>query len=107
MSCDTSLRMNALSSTTRTVRALEDDIALPHRLHDNAAIAGVEEHGKSVLASDVLRGDRDPGQLQGLPHREHVALAHRQAGDRHERAEHAGPADELGAHSLRPGASGG
>src|SRR6185437_4718982 len=57
----TSLRMNALSSTTSTVRgALEDDIALHHGADLHLAGLDVKEHAAPVSAPDVLADDGQP-----------------------------------------------
>src|SRR6185312_6415523 len=57
----TSLRMNALSSTTSTVRgALENDIALHHGAHLHRARRDVKEHAAPVSAPDVLADDGQP-----------------------------------------------
>src|SRR6185312_7221340 len=57
----TSLRMNALSSTTSTVRgALETDIAFHHGAHLHLARLDVEEHAPAVAAAHVFAHDGQP-----------------------------------------------
>src|SRR5689334_3522204 len=56
----TSLRMNALSSTTSTVRgALENDIAFHHGTHLHLARGDLEEHAAAVAAAHGLARDRE------------------------------------------------
>src|SRR5690348_10472921 len=60
----TNFRMNALSSTTRTVRLLEDTLPHLERLHHHATIAHVEVDAAPVLAAGVRRDERDVRQPQ-------------------------------------------
>src|SRR5918912_2877643 len=63
-SCETSWRMNALSSTTRTVVCLEDTAAHLERMDFDAAVGEVQEDAAAVVAADVLAEDRDAGRRQ-------------------------------------------
>src|SRR5687767_12476549 len=60
----TSFRMNALSSTTRTVRWLEDTLPHLERLHHHAPIGHVEVDAAPVFAARVRGDERDLGQAQ-------------------------------------------
>src|SRR5688572_17698681 len=101
---ETSLRMNALSSTTRTVGSLEDDMSGLQRLHRETAIANVEIDAPAVVAADFLRDDGDPGMLERGAGRDDVPLSDLEPGRGEQRGEHARPADDLGAHAPGAGA---
>src|SRR5215207_8222841 len=100
----TSFRMNALSSTTRTVRWLEDTLPHLERLHHDAAIADVEVHASPMLAACVRSNEWDVGQPQHALGSFDVALAHIDAAGRQQRSEHACSADDLG-HRPSPRAA--
>src|SRR5918994_6909592 len=91
----TSFRMNALSSTTRTVRWLEDTLAHLERLHDHATVGDVEVDAASVLSARIRGHEGDLGQPQHALRGLDVALAHVDTARRQQRREHAGPADDL------------
>src|SRR5688572_25818611 len=101
---ETSLRMNALSSTTRTVGSLEDDMAGLERFDGQPSIAHIEVHAAAVIAANVLRHDRNAGVLERGPRRNDVSLADLQTRRRQERGEHARAANDFGAHAPRTGA---
>src|SRR3954452_4556628 len=92
----TSFRMNALSSTTRTVRALEDTLSHLERLDHDPAVRHVEVHAASVLATRVGGDERNLRQAQYPLGGFDVALAHVDAAGWQQRREHAGAADDLG-----------
>src|SRR5215218_9109565 len=85
----TSFRMNALSSTTRTVRALEDTLSHLERLHHDVAVRHVEVDATSVLAARVGRDKRNLRQPQHPLGRFDVTFAHVDAAGRQQRREHA------------------
>src|SRR5215207_7204563 len=91
----TSFRMNALSSTTRTVRWLEDTLPHLERLHHHTTVRHVEVDTAPVLAARVRGDERDLGQPQHALRGLDVALAHVDAARRQKRREHAGTADDL------------
>src|SRR5687767_11384597 len=68
--------MNALSSTTRTVRWLEDTLPHLERLHHNAAIGHVEVDAAPVLAARVRRHERDLGEAEDALRRLDVPFPH-------------------------------
>src|SRR6478609_73142 len=72
----TSLRVNALSSTTRTVRCLEDTLPHSERLHHHATIRQVEVHAASVLATRVGGDEGNLRQPQHAPGGFDVPFAH-------------------------------
>src|SRR6476660_5429182 len=72
----TSLRVNALSSTTRTVRCLEDTLPHSERLHHHATIRQVEVNAAPVLTARVGGDEGDLGQAQYAPRRLDVPFAH-------------------------------
>src|SRR5687768_10985277 len=90
-----SFRMNALSSTTRTVR-LEDTVADLQGSDLEPAIAEVEVHAATVLPADVLGHQRNAGILERLAGRDGIALAHVDPAGGDERGEHARAAGDLG-----------
>src|SRR5688572_10387348 len=98
---ETSLRMNALSSTTRTVGSLEDDMPGPQRLHGEATITHVEVDAAAVVAANLLRNDRDSSVLGRGTRRHDVAFPDLEARVREERGEHARPAHDLRAQAPR------
>src|SRR5688572_33502798 len=89
----TNRRMNALSSTTRTVRWLEDTLPHLERLHDHATVGDVEVDATSVLTARVRGDEGDVCQPQHALRGLDVPLAHVDAAGRQQRREHAGPAD--------------
>src|SRR5689334_2994094 len=72
----TSFRMNALSSTTRTVRWLEDTLSHLERLHHHASVAHVEVDAAPVLAAGVRRHERYFRESEHALRGFDVALAH-------------------------------
>src|SRR5262245_10176695 len=113
--CEMTRRMNALSSTTSTVRLasrgsrcgaggtpmLEDTQPLLQRSHFYPAIAQVEDDAAPVVAAGVL-GDNGHAPLrEHLPHSLDVTLSDVAAVRIDEVCKHARPADELCAHSSR------
>src|SRR5688572_20950501 len=95
MSSETSLRMKALSSTTSTVRCLEDTLPHLERADGDAAVGQIEVDAASVVAAGVVGEDGDVGRLEHPSRRLDVALAHVHSARRKERREHAGAADDL------------
>src|SRR6185503_15062776 len=113
MICEMSRRMNALSSTTSTLRtspsapaaaALDDTISLLEGANLHAPVAQVEVYAAPVVAADVFRDDRHAALHQCLTSRDHIALADVDAPTREQAGEHARAADELRAHTARVGA---
>src|SRR5215204_1113911 len=100
----TNFRMNALSSTTRTVRWLEDTLSHLERLHHHVTVGQVEVDAAPVLAARVRRDEWNLRQAEHAPGRLDVALAHVDASGRKQRGEHAGAADDLG-HGPTPRAA--
>src|SRR5918998_6371852 len=93
----TSLRMNALSSTTSTVwRPLEVILPPAQGAHAEAARRDVEIHAPPEVPADVLGHEGKVRLGERLPRRRGVSLAHVPASRGQERAEHARAADELG-----------
>src|SRR5688500_86952 len=90
-----SLRMNALSSTTRTPCFLEDPLTVLEGAHVDAPVRQVEVDAPSEVAADVLAAQRDAGALEGVPRGEDVPLADVDRVRGEQRAEHARPADDL------------
>src|SRR5690242_17500686 len=101
--------MNALSSTTSTVRrtpsttdpaaprpTLEDTISLLQRSHLDAAVIQKKMHAPPVIAADVLRNDRNPARLERLTSGGHIAIPDLNASGGNEVGEHARAPDELG-----------
>src|SRR5471032_1856403 len=70
----TTLRMNALSSTTSTERTSEDTGAFGHRPHGHFAVGHIERHGAAVIATRVfghhrnLRLEQRLARTQNIPH---------------------------------------
>src|SRR5688572_7944088 len=91
----TNRRMNALSSTIRTVRWLEDTLPHLERLHDHATVRQVEVNAAPVLAARVRRDQWDLRQTQDSLRGLDVALAHVDAARGQQRREHAGAAHDL------------
>src|SRR5688500_18490518 len=99
---DTSLRMNALSSTTSTVGSLEDDMSRLERLYGQAAVAHVEVHATAVVATDLLGDERNPRVLERRPGRYDVPFADLEPTRRQQRCKHARATDDLCPHAPRP-----
>src|SRR5215207_1887006 len=91
-------RMNALSSTTRTVeRPLEDTVPLLERPYLDASVAQVEVHAAAVVEPRVLGDQRDARRGECLARGGDVSLADVDPRAVHELPEHARAAGDLGA----------
>src|SRR3954468_520051 len=102
MICVMTRRMNALSSTTRTVDAgLDDTVAFLQRPHFDAAIIEMKVDAPSVVETRILGEERDVRRRQHVLRGVDVPLAHVDAGAAGELPEHAGAADDLGADRRR------
>src|SRR6476469_9903781 len=85
----TTLRMNALSSTTRTVCRLEGSVTGLQGSHQHPPVVEMKIDAAAIVAADVLRGEGDPRFAQRLAGGEDVALSHVDPPRGKERAEHA------------------
>src|SRR5689334_16875736 len=88
--------MKALSSTTRT-RFLEDTGSFPHGPYFDASVGDMEVHAAAVVAADVFADDLDLSLGEDVAYRGDVALADVDPARGRQVAEHARPADDLGA----------
>src|SRR4051794_20547726 len=104
MICDVSLRMNALSSTTRTRSFSEDTEPLLQRPHFDSAILEEEEDAPTVIAAHILGDDRDLDLRQHCTNGGDVAFTDVDAAGGNEIREHARSTHDLRAHTfaLRP-----
>src|SRR2546422_1003001 len=86
-------RINALSSTTRTLgRGSEDDGIGSHDADFDLAVVEAEAHGAAAVPPHRLRDDRDRGGAQRAVRGDDVTLAHLDGARGHQGGEHAGAA---------------
>src|SRR5712691_451269 len=82
-------RISALSSTTRTEGLPSDDFDIAaHRADFDAAVGEVEANRPALRAPHGFALDRDRGEAQGVARGDDVALAHLQGARSHQRGEH-------------------
>src|SRR5689334_18002774 len=105
------LRMNALSSTTRTVRrwarragASEDTVPSLEGAYLDATIRQVEHDRAAVRGTRLFTDERNAGVVQRLTRGEHVALADIDAAPRNQVGEHARAANQTRGHAQSPSA---